>query len=273
MDRAPTRLVFMDNLRVFLTLLVVAHHAAQPYGPTGGNWPIANPERAAILGPFFAVNAAFFMGLFFFIAGYFVPPACDRNGTKRLLQSRLRRLGLPVLFFALVVFPPILYALASPPTSFPAFFVQVYVKQLDIEVAHLWFLMHLLVYTALYGLWRYLTRSRPCKIQPPGHGSILIYWLGLSIITFLVRINYPIDRWIDVLGVLPTEMAHLPQYVSLFVLGIMAYRQNWVGRMPISRGLIWLGVGLGAGFLRYLYSLSRTKFALPDLIAGGGFDW
>lgn len=68
-----SRLIFMDNLRVFLMVLVVAHHAAQPYGPTGGDWLIFNPERAAILGPFFAVNAAFFMGLFFFIAGYFLP--------------------------------------------------------------------------------------------------------------------------------------------------------------------------------------------------------
>lgn len=120
-NASVTRLIFVDNLRVFLTLLVVAHHAAQPYGPTGGEWPIFNAERAAILGPFFAVNAAFFMGLFFFISGYFLPPACDRKGGNRLLQDRLRRLGIPVLFFTLIVFPPIIYLLASPPLIFSQF--------------------------------------------------------------------------------------------------------------------------------------------------------
>ena len=44
-----SRLLFVDNLRVLLTILVVAHHAGQPYGPTGGMWLIFNPERADIL--------------------------------------------------------------------------------------------------------------------------------------------------------------------------------------------------------------------------------
>jgi glucans biosynthesis protein C len=49
---------------VFLTLLVITHHAAQPYGSTGGRWLIFNAEQVD-LGAFFATNAAFFMGLFF----------------------------------------------------------------------------------------------------------------------------------------------------------------------------------------------------------------
>jgi len=275
MPRTPTaRLVFMDHLRVFLTVLVVAHHAAQPYGPTGGEWPFFNPERAAILGPFFAVNAAFFMGLFFFISGYFLPAACDRKGVKRMLQERFRRLGIPLLFFALVVFPPVLYLLARPPISFPAFWVQVYVKQREIEWAHLWFLMHLLVYTAIYGLWRQGAHRRlSSKIQPPGHGLLFIYVLSLSVVTFLVRIEYPIDRWINLLGFVPIELAHLPQYASLFVVGIVAYRQNWLWQMPTRRGLVWLGIGLGGACLRYGYSLGRAQFVLPELIAGDGCDW
>lgn len=49
-----SRLWFVDNVRVFLTILVLAHHAAQPYGPIGGTWLLANPEQANILGTFFA---------------------------------------------------------------------------------------------------------------------------------------------------------------------------------------------------------------------------
>ncbi|MGF1520778.1 MAG: acyltransferase family protein [Leptolyngbyaceae cyanobacterium] len=269
-----SRLVFMDNLRVFLTVLVVAHHAAQPYGPTGGDWPIFNPERAAILGPFFAVNAAFFMGLFFFISGYFLPGAGDRKGTSQLLLDRLRRLGIPVLFFVLVVFPPILYILAAPSESFLSFWVQTYLGQFELEFAHLWFLMHLIAYAALYALWRRFVRRQQLPVlPPPNHGWIVAYVLLLSAVTFGVRIQYPIDRWINLLGILPTEIAHFPQYSSLFVLGILSYRQDWVRQMPISRGLIWLSIGCGAGLLRYLYSMSQSTLGLTRLIATGGWDW
>ena len=44
---AERDLAYIDSLRVALIVLVVAHHAAQPYGPTGGAWPIAHPEQSA----------------------------------------------------------------------------------------------------------------------------------------------------------------------------------------------------------------------------------
>src|ERR687886_1628229 len=94
---AANRLGYLDSLKLLLTTLVIAHHVGQAYGPTGGRWPIFEPERAAILGPFFAVNAAFFMGLFFFISAYFVPASFDRQGAAAFVRGRLLRLGLPLV--------------------------------------------------------------------------------------------------------------------------------------------------------------------------------
>ena len=94
-----TRLAFLDNLKIGLTALVIAHHAGQAYGPTGGQWPIFSPERSPVLGPFFGVNAAFFMGLFFLISGYFLPRAYDHKGAVTFLKDRFRRLGIPLLFW------------------------------------------------------------------------------------------------------------------------------------------------------------------------------
>jgi peptidoglycan/LPS O-acetylase OafA/YrhL len=72
-------LFFIDNLRIALIMLVIAHHAGQAYGPTGGFWYFENPERASILGAFFTVNRSFFMSLFFMISGYFLPASYDRT--------------------------------------------------------------------------------------------------------------------------------------------------------------------------------------------------
>jgi peptidoglycan/LPS O-acetylase OafA/YrhL len=34
------RLFYLDTLRIVLTILVIAHHVGQAYGPTGGYWPV-----------------------------------------------------------------------------------------------------------------------------------------------------------------------------------------------------------------------------------------
>jgi peptidoglycan/LPS O-acetylase OafA/YrhL len=103
------RLFFIDNLRIGLIALVVAHHAGQAYGPTGGWWYIINPERASVLGAFFTVNRSFFMSLFFMISGYFLPQSFDRKG-RSFLGDRFSRLGIPLLVFFFVVIPVMMYA-------------------------------------------------------------------------------------------------------------------------------------------------------------------
>src|SRR5919205_3219845 len=138
--RERARLFFVDNLRVLLAILVVAHHAGQAYGPTGGRWPIFNPERAGILGSFFSVNAGFFMGLFFLVSAYFLPGAYDRRGAGAFLRDRGLRLGLPLVFFALAVFAPIGYALdyrgAGGQLAFWPYLVRVYLGAWRVEVGH-----------------------------------------------------------------------------------------------------------------------------------------
>lgn len=110
-------------------------------------------------------------------------------------------------------------------------------------------------------------------IGVPKHRSILTYLIALAIVTFAVRIQYPIDTWKGALWIIPTEIAHLPQYLSLFVIGVMAYRHDWFRRMPTERGFIWLGIGLGAAFMRYVYALMGRQLFSTRLLAGGGWNW
>ncbi|MGG6241235.1 acyltransferase family protein [Nodosilinea sp. AN01ver1] len=274
-----SRLWFVDNVRVLLIMLVIAHHAGQPYGPTGGMWLIFNPERADILGAFFATNAAFFMGFFFLISGYFVPGAYTRKGAKVFLKQRFWQLGIPILFFALLVFPLIFYFTQSGELSFRQFYFGVYLGRGQIQVGHLWFLVHLLFYAICYVLWRKIAKRNAASeldqpiMPPPQHGLILTYLAALAIVTYIIRIPYPIDTWQGLLWIIPTEIAHLPQYASLFMIGIIAYHHDWFCKMPTQRGLIWLGIGLGAAILRYGYTLARGRWFSIRVIADGGWDW
>ena len=267
---AATRLAYVDNLRTLLAVLVVAHHVGQAYGPTGGDWPIFNPTRAAILGPFFAVNASFFMGLFFFIAGYFVPGAYDRKRAGGFLKDRLIRLGVPLLFVSLALLLPFTYVTGGQGQPLGQFLAG-YLRRP--EVGHLWFAGHLIVYAAAYAAWRRLTGRPPRELGLPRNRTILAYTLALAAVAFVVRLAFPIDRWVYLAPFIRAELAHVPQYLSMFVLGILAYRGDWLSRLPARTGRLWLAIGLAAAALPYTATVLRELTPIKiDFFDGGGLS-
>ena len=93
--------------------LVVLGHVAVSYGAEG-DWYIHGEGQASAVAlvlmlPLMAIGAAFMMGLLFLIAGYFTPRSYDRKGPGPFLVDRLKRLGIPLLLFAIVINPIIEY--------------------------------------------------------------------------------------------------------------------------------------------------------------------
>jgi peptidoglycan/LPS O-acetylase OafA/YrhL len=259
------RLAFVGWLRVFLIALVVAHHAGQPYGPTGGSWPVNDPApQAEWLGPFFGVNAAFFMGFFFLIAGYFTPGSYDRKGGQAFVRDRLVRLGIPLLVVTFLVFPVLIYGWTQSPLSFIDFYFGQYLGHWQIETGHLWFVAHLLVYSLAYALWRAL---RPGRIGPslpaPRDAVVALYVFALAVVDVIVRFPFPQDRWVDVLWLIPAEPAHLPQYASLFVVGLIAGRGRWLETIRAGVGARWFALGAVAFVLAGLAMDHQGSLPLP----------
>src|SRR5688572_11329355 len=99
--QSSSRLVFVDALRVALTILVVMHHLAVTYGAAAPWYYLEVPQDGGlsyiVLLLFVLFNQAWFMGCFFLISGYFTPPSYDRKGASGFLKDRLLRLGLPLL--------------------------------------------------------------------------------------------------------------------------------------------------------------------------------
>jgi len=286
------RLGYIDNLRIALTFLVVLHHAGQAYGK-GGFWYYEASERTPYLGAFFTVNASFFMGLYFFISACFTPASFDRKGPGSFLRERLLRLGVPLAFFFFGVIPILMYTYYMNfrpygSIGFLEYYTQIYFGEgpkppqwtgptwPDMQFAHLWFVEHLLIYAVLYATWRQLpeaTRRAPLGWLPETirHGHLVAYALVLALATFLVRIWYPIDTWIGILGYIQSEPAHLPQYVSLFLLGLAAARKGWLKSLPASLGRTWLGLGLLLVGLSWLAMIPPLWWISP-YFAGGGYS-
>jgi len=265
--KQPERLYFIDNVRVWIIMLVVAHHAGQAFGPTGGDWFIYNTERVRMLGTFFYVNASFFMGLLFLISGYFSAFSYDRKGAGRFFKDRLRRIGIPLLFFALVVNLGNSYSAAGTQLTFLQYIIRPHIWEWRSVYGHLWFLGHLLVYAFGYAIIRLIFSRNPSrntgKAPVPGYWGILIYVIALGIVTSFVRIRFPQDRWVVV--VVPLELAHVPQYLSLYVLGTFAFRYDWFRKVPDRIGMIWLWIGIAAAGSVYAISALRLAGLLPSV--------
>jgi peptidoglycan/LPS O-acetylase OafA/YrhL len=257
------RLYYLDNLKVFLIILVIMHHVGQAYGTTGGGWFYSYPgERVKLLELFFVFNASFFMGLFFFISGYFYPQSFDRHGARKFITDKLIRFGIPLIFAYLLMTPLLEYAKyvhCVHDISFQDFYIRLWQKYgLKIaypegfHFAHLWFVEHLLVYSILYAAIRTaIQKMVPSpSVITARHARLYViisYILVLGIVTDLMRTlwGFPIDRWISLLGFILMEPAHLPQYLSLFVFGILAYRWSFLDSITTPRNMLWFLPGAG----------------------------
>jgi glucan biosynthesis protein C len=250
--KAISRLLFIDNIRVYLTILVLLHHLMITYAGTGG-WTYKEGEPDLITGAlggwFCATDQAYFMGLFLLISAYFVPGSYDRKGAGRFLKDRLIRLGIPLAVYSWVINPLFVYVFFFEDIRMPfwRFFPVEYFRGGEL-LGHgpLWFVEVLLILSLVYVLWRFLApsvRTNPAtETHFPGNGSIALFALLLGVAGFLVRIVFPMDGY--TFKPLNLQLGFFAQYIALFVVGLIAYRRNWLVGLPDKTGRLWLGIAV-----------------------------
>jgi len=275
------RLYFMDNLRVALTVLIVLQHSSFAYA-AGSWWYFSDSQQEPLLASFFIVNRSFRMSLFFLIAGYFMPFVFDRKGPEQYLKDRFRRLGLPILFFLFFVFPPLMYFYylnfrSYPFIDFPSYYWHIYwgfdyqhapdwsgPVWPDRQLGHLWFIQMLLIYAVGYTGWRWLRDKLPLPrlSNPlPQPGLLLLpVLLAIAGLSYWVRLYDPIYQWHAYFNTFQLQPADVPRDLACFILGVLAYRNNWLLTMPTRIGYSWLAVGV-AGALTFIgFDLSGHSF-------------
>ncbi len=253
--RAETviRVHYIDNIRLFLTILVILHHIMIIYAGSGG-W-IYQEEREDVisfaLGSWFtSVNHSYFMGLFFLISAYFVPGSYDRKGARKFLQDRLVRLGLPLAVYSWIIRPALIFAgNSSDPLmslSFLEWYFQRYFRDYGIiGGGPLWFISALLIFSFFYVLWRKVTQGRfaiqSAQIPFPKNLALVLFAMLLGCAAFVTRIWFPADALFEPLNF---QLADFPQYILLFCIGLAAYRLKWLESMPEKTGRAWLVVSI-----------------------------
>jgi surface polysaccharide O-acyltransferase-like enzyme len=182
------------------------------------------------------------------------------------LKDRLVRLGIPLAVYSWILRPTLLYAAlvnyGDLRTPFLGWYFQQYFMEYGlIGSGPLWFIEALLIFSILYALWRMFIPGHPeaanRKADFPQNRIIAIFALLIGLVSFLVRLWYPSDK---VFTPLSFQFADFPQYIALFIAGLVAYRQNWLVRFPARTGQVWLA---SAAILILLYP--------PIVILGGAF--
>lgn len=279
---APTYNLSIGYLRAFITLLVVAHHAALAYCPftppaimkslAQQPWrlafPVVDTRHSMGMGLLVAFNDIFFMALMFFLSGLFVWKSLQRKGSGTFVRDRLVRLGLPFIVAAGLIAPLAYYPtyLQSGGHGIAGFWQQW--KSLGTWPAGpAWFVWVLLVFDGVLALvYRFnpgfgekLGRlSSVAKDRPQAFAVRLVFNSALVYIPLCLMVGP--ERWSSY-GPFFFQTSRILLYFIYFLAGIS------VGAYGLQRGLFSIDGNLQRRWGRWT-AAAAVAFLASILIAG-----
>ncbi|GAA3781269.1 acyltransferase [Flavobacterium ginsengiterrae] len=271
---SSNKLLYIDNIKVLLTILVVLHHTFIAYSSSNG-WYYN--EETSYLGvrilatAFVSINQSFFMGYFFLLAAYFTSISYSKKGALLFLKDRIIRLGIPLVFYSFILTPFICYLVYYYTKQAIPFYE--YISRYDswIDLGVTWFVAALLLFTFVYVALKKILKINSSKTYTAPHShTILLFAVGLGIITFGVRIIFPVGWILEPFGF---QLGHFPQYIALFIIGLIASKNNWLDQLSEKTGRQLKRSAKLCLLLFPLFLVIRLALNTPVSWFSGGFHW
>ena len=208
----------LDNLRSFLTGLVISHHTALAYG-AGAQWnkrsALAPPGISLPLLCYSGLNQSYFMAVFFALSGRLSAQSLaklDRSpGGSRwgFVRNKLLRLGVPTLAVTMLL-EPLTVLLGSP--SWDAEVLRAlwmkYFFTLRGARGSVWFTANLLVFDVLAAALKPTTAPVDSNVALARRRSkidwgriALLGGIAVSGVSFFVRLYYRVGTTLPYIGV------------------------------------------------------------------------
>ena len=282
MKCTESRILYIDNIRTLLVTLVILLHVSIIYGPIEFWYYYEGTVQTStyILGFFISITQAFFMGLFFMISAYFIVPSYGRIKTGIYIKKRLKRLGIPLLFYTITIGPFLLYIKAffvsGYKVNFFSFYYNYIIKNIIIETGPLWFIEVLLIFTLIFiAIIEIIKKIKNKKIITkkesqnfPENYRLYVFILILTVVTFISRL------WFPICGTAIGQLSFFPQYILLFVFGIFAYINNWFEKITYRKAIFWFKtLTITAPLWLLILYLSGTFKEGTITKFVGGFHW
>ncbi len=285
--QTASRNVPMDYLRMFLTLLVVAHHASLAYHPYAAPppasldvqphlwaaFPIVDAARWPGIDLFVGFNDVFFMSLMFLISGLFAAKSLARKGTGAFVRDRAKKLGIGFAVSAAVFAPLAYYATYVWISPQRETFWHEWLALGDWPAGPAWFLWVLLAYSIVASFLPARARAALGRVaERIGDRPIRLFaaMLVVSSIAYLpMAAIFEPFRWVSA-GPFFIQISRLLQYFVYFLIGM-------AGASGVDRGVLAADGRLArrwwlwsiASVLAYGVALVTFVIILSTLAKGG----
>ena len=258
------RLVFLDNLKAALTVIVVLHHVFGAFAG-GGSLGLSTGNFRNALQPVLIylqiMDQAWFMCAFFFLSALMAPASLARKGARSYMADRLRRLGVPFALFTWLVGP----TLAAFVDGAVAGRVAGYAP----SVGPPWFLFWLLIFSSCLVLVSDGGRAEPefLVCPRPTLAWLLAYGLALGLLQFVEMVVLP------GLIIMPITFGSFPFDCAFFFAGVVAARNRWL-EAPFDAAEMRTVYGVVVGFAGVLAAALAIMFAggAPGLLSENACD-
>jgi glucan biosynthesis protein C len=268
------RLLYIDNLRLLVIVLVVTIHLAVTISGFG-NWYYTEGTHLDTLSTiWFAFYQSFtqgyFLGLLFMISGYFIAGSYDHKGFGGFVGDRFKRLIVPTLIYMIAITPFIeIVELGQKPTGFDL------VGFLS-GTGVMWFAATLFGFSLIYGLVRLVSRKSIAasnvtsgkKHLEPTLGMAVSLILIIAVCAFLIRIVQPIGT-----DILNFQLCYFASYIVLFIVGILAYRNNLFAKISYRAGKRLVIGAIALGFLAWFVLVAVATATGSTVALEGGMTW
>jgi glucan biosynthesis protein C len=256
------RIAYLDNLKVLMVVGVIVAHATFAWTDVG-NWVVKEEQLRdpwlTLVTVVAAIAGLFGLGLFFLIAGTFTPRSLTRKGTKRFLIDRTIRLGAPMLFFIIVLSPPVEWvdddSQGVVRGSFWRFAVDTWWPPAP---GPTWFLGVLLAFSFGYAVVR-VVRPASGRRETLSWKPLLLAGTVIAAASFIVRLAVPLGE-----EVFRLALGQSPGWVLGFVLGCLGGERGWFDRIPPALAQGCRRLGWGAAL-----AMTVATGGGPDDFAGG----
>ena len=291
-----TRYLFLDNIKVLFTILIIYWHTICTYVDVGWWYYKASNIVNPLKDPFFLIITALggifqtaLLGLFFLLGGYFTPNSFERKGIRLFWKERLIRIGIPLLLYIILINPVLIFTLSklniTPWNTDPRLqgtFITFYLNQFNTLTAlidflsfagPMWFLRLLLIFTFLYTMWYVLTKVKSVKKHLPKDFTIpkfiylLLFTVILGLITFVVRIFFSIDD-----RPLEIPWGQFFQYITMFSFGVICMRYRWFEKITFKQVKTWSGTILISIVIIFMVFFIALESGTDFVVFQGGIN-
>lgn len=136
------RVYFLDTMRGILILLILIIHSLQVFNPKK-TWLIYTDEGIDFVPYIIDFLMLFTLTSFFIMSGFFAAMSIHKVGSKKFLETRMKRILIPIFVTALILNSLQAYILID--NGWMEFELLVYIQKGG-WVSHLWFLINLVIY-------------------------------------------------------------------------------------------------------------------------------